>query len=187
MLFRSEGDDVLNGGGNRDSRYGGAGNDTINGVGGSDLLSGGTGNDLLLGGGTGNTLYEEVDGTVAVSTNSQGVVTISGLGNDIVRGEIRFVQLQGGDGDDVLDARQFAGRATLNGGAGNDTLLGGALADVLRGEAGNDDLQGNAGRDTLDGGNNSDRLDGGANHADEIRYDLLDTVIADSLDLLTLI
>lgn len=54
----------------------------------------------------------------------------------------------------------------------------------MLGQAGNDSLQGNAGRDTLDGGSNADSLDGGANHADEIRFDLLDTVLADSRDLM---
>lgn len=186
-FYGEDGDDILNGGGNRDSLFGGAGNDTINGVGASDVLSGGTGDDLIIGGETSSTLFETVDGAITVSTNSKGVVTMTGVGNDTIRGHFNAVQLEGGDGNDLIDVRNFAGKATLKGGAGNDTLLGTAFADILLGESGNDSLQGNAGRDTLDGGNNSDTLDGGAGHADEIRYDLLDTVIADSLDLLTLI
>ncbi len=186
-FYGEDGDDILNGGGNRDSLYGGAGNDTINGVGASDLLSGGTGDDFIIGGETNSTLFESVDGAITVSTDSKGVVTMTGVGNDTIRGHFNAVQLEGGDGNDLLDARNFLGQTTLRGGAGNDTLLGSSFADLLLGQSGNDSVQGNAGRDTLDGGNNSDTLDGGAGHADEIRYDLLDTVLTDNLDLLTLI
>ena len=35
------------------------------------------------------------------------------------------VRLEGGNGNDVLDAAAFSGSATLDGGFGNDTLLGG--------------------------------------------------------------
>jgi Ca2+-binding RTX toxin-like protein len=48
-------------------------------------------------------------------------------------------------GDDILDASQSTGSATLNGGDGTDTLTGGASNDFLNGGAGADILDGGAG------------------------------------------
>jgi Ca2+-binding RTX toxin-like protein len=55
------------------------------------------------------------------------------------------LELDGGDGDDVLI-----------GGAGNDVLLGGAGDDVLLGNDGDDTLDGGAGDDIIIGGNGTD-------------------------------
>src|SRR5262249_5076748 len=84
------------------------------------------------------------------------VLRVSGLGgNDTIRASGTFnvnqVQLDGGDGDDVL-----------TGSSGDDLLLGGAGNDTLNGGAGSDELHGGEGTDTLDGGDGSDALYGEA-------------------------
>src|SRR5262249_20782360 len=56
--------------------------------------------------------------------------------------------LIGDDGNNLLDARGFAGSVTLDGGAGNDVIDGGAYDDILTG---------GPGHDTIDGGGTSDQ------------------------------
>src|SRR5262249_2059499 len=63
------------------------------------------------------------------------IVADGGGGNDsiTIEGDVALpVDLQGGDGDDILIAG--AGPATLHGGAGNDQLTGGPQGDVLVGD-----------------------------------------------------
>jgi Ca2+-binding RTX toxin-like protein len=92
---------------------------------------------------------------------------------------VNLVVLNGSSDNDVLDATQFAGAATLQGrdgndillagpgmtlalgGGGNDVLVGGLGADVLSGGGGNDVLTAGSGRDVLIGGRGSDVLAGG--------------------------
>src|SRR5262249_37044645 len=110
------------------------------------------------------------------------VLRVSGMGgNDTIRAlgtfNVNQVQLDGGEGDDVLPGsngddlpRGAAGNATHSGGAGNDglhggdgsdTLNGGDGSDALYGEAGNDVRRGDAGSDLLVGGAGDDRLEAG--------------------------
>ena len=51
QLSGTRGDDILNGGGDRDRLNGRSGNDILNGGGGRDILNGGSGDDTLSGGG----------------------------------------------------------------------------------------------------------------------------------------
>jgi Ca2+-binding RTX toxin-like protein len=96
------------------------------------------------------------DGASATVAN-RDLLTINGLaGDDSLRTvlgmeAITQIVLDGGDGNDLLDAD-----ATLIGGAGDDTLLGGAGNDSLDGGAGNDLLDGAAGDDTMIGGDGDD-------------------------------
>jgi Ca2+-binding RTX toxin-like protein len=69
--------------------------------------------------------------------------------------------LDGGAGDDVLDASRATRSVTLIGGAGNDILLGGRGNDLLIGGDGCDILRGGCGDDTLLGGAGMDLLEGG--------------------------
>ncbi len=84
-----------------------------------------------------------------------------GAGNDVIDadGVQTMVTAFGGTGDDAITGgidRNFLdggdGNDTLTGGESNDTLLGGNGNDVLRGESGNDTLNGGADNDTLNGG-----------------------------------
>jgi Ca2+-binding RTX toxin-like protein len=70
------------------------------------------------------------------------------------------LSVEGGDGNDELQADTPAG-ALLLGGSGDDALTGGPSRDVLRGGAGNDRLRGGDGRDTVSGGPGDDDLAGG--------------------------
>ncbi|WP_256262445.1 calcium-binding protein [Pseudomonas gingeri] len=59
----------------------------------------------------------------------------------------RLLDLQGGDGDDVLTGVSSAQSQVIRGGAGNDVITAGAGADLLEGGTGNDVLNGGAGGD----------------------------------------
>lgn len=89
-------------------------------------------------------------------------VTIRTLGgNDSVQVDADVTQaidIEGGDGDDVLVGGGGADR--IDGGAGNDYVSGGTGDDRLRGDAGDDTLYGGAGGDVMDGGDGKDYLDG---------------------------
>jgi Ca2+-binding RTX toxin-like protein len=124
--------------------WGGPGNDSLTSGSADDLLSGSAGNDLLNGGPLGTDLVIEkgdVNFTLAGTTNSASLV---GLGADTLTG-IDQVVLTGGLSDNLLDAGNFTGPVTLDGGAGNDTIKGGSANDILTGGAGNDVMAGGGG------------------------------------------
>ena len=66
------------------------------------------------------------------------------------------LSVNGGDGNDTIDASAVAVGVDLAGGVGNDTLTGGSGNDVLAGGSGNDVLTGTGGTDTIDGGAGND-------------------------------
>jgi Ca2+-binding RTX toxin-like protein len=93
---------------------------------------------------------------VITVTNNNGVVTVKGLGEDIVISNFdaddRLV-INGLGGDDVIEASGLNGmQLTANGGDGDDVLIGSAGNDILTGGAGDDVLIGGPGQDVLDGG-----------------------------------
>jgi Ca2+-binding RTX toxin-like protein len=97
------------------------------------------------------------DDVISIS-ESNGVVTVSGLGEDVViRGfdttNDRIV-INGLGGDDVITASGLpAGiQITADGGDGDDILIGGLGNDTLTGGNGDDVLLGGGGQDILDGG-----------------------------------
>ncbi len=61
---------------------------------------------------------------------------------------IERLRLEGGPGNNRLDATAFEGDVVLVGGGGNDELLGGNGNDQLEGQAGNDTVRGGLGDDT---------------------------------------
>jgi Ca2+-binding RTX toxin-like protein len=74
------------------------------------------------------------------------------VGGDDGTGQLIFPNaalLFGGDGDDVLHARDATGLTVLVGGDGNDQLFGGHGRDLLFGGLGRDTLYGGAGSDLL--------------------------------------
>ena len=102
--------------------------------------------------------------------NPAGSLTVNaGAGNDrITVGSLDratgidfYVIINGGAGDDYVDASRADFNVTLIGGTGNDTLLGGRRNDVVRGGDGNDFIAGGSGDDILYGDAGNDILIGG--------------------------
>jgi Ca2+-binding RTX toxin-like protein len=100
-LFGGDGNDRMDGGGQRDVLYGQGGNDWMVGDTGDDTLYGNAGNDTLMGGSENDRLF-------------------GGEGNDYLDGGYGYDRLEGGAGND-----------TLRGAGGFDQLIGGAGADVF--------------------------------------------------------
>ncbi|TXT17582.1 MAG: Cadherin domain-containing protein putative calcium-binding protein, partial [Planctomycetota bacterium] len=115
-------DDSIDGGAGNDSIQGGAGNDVLVGAagddrvfgqGGNDTITGGLGNDVLDGGtSTGDWLVEVADANLTL-TNLQLV----GVGTDSLT-DFEAANLTGGNGNNTLNAAEFSGSVTLNGGDG---------------------------------------------------------------------
>ena len=97
-------------------------------------------------------------------TNNNGVVTVSGLGEDITISNFEAnndrIVINGLGGDDVITASGLgtAMLFTANGGDGDDLLIGSAGDDTLTGGAGDDVLIGGPGFDILDGGTGNNIL-----------------------------
>jgi Ca2+-binding RTX toxin-like protein len=141
QIFGGGGNDTLLGGGSNDLLVGGAGKDTLAGNSGVDTLSGGAGNDRLVGGNNRTVLREEgFAGDVTIISNGQAA-TLTGLGNDVLKGSFKTLQLTGDDGPNRIDASGFDFAVTLEGGGGDDTLLGGSAGDSLDGGDGVDQIQ----------------------------------------------
>ena len=211
-LYGGDAKDYLAGGVGDDRLYGDAGDDALEAHEGDDWLDGGAGNDLMHGG-TGDDTYvvdsagdivtEEIGGgghdrviggvsyalTVNIEdltlTGSADITGIgNGLGNAMTNEGTGWVVLNGGGGNDTLNAGTQVGyhdRANeayggdgddvirgggsqLNawGDAGNDTLIGSSAGDYLHGGDGNDTVSGGAGNDYITGGLGADVLSGGA-------------------------
>jgi Ca2+-binding RTX toxin-like protein len=133
------------------------------------VINGTTGNDVIR-------VEELAGGVIKVTKNGvvsqqtllpATVIQVFGLsGNDqiFLTGLLRHVLVDGGSGNDVIDATAVMSSLTvldLRGGSGNDTLIGGAGNDLLDGGSGNDLLLGGAGNDRLRGGSGNDILLGG--------------------------
>lgn len=126
--------------------------------------------------------YEITDGAATVqqvayvSVFARSTVTGSG-GDDTLLGSLCADDIDGGDGNDLIDGRSGddliaggmgddhivagEGRDTLSGGDGDDMLFGGNGDDHLSGDDGKDRLFGGMGNDLLNGGAGDDTLDGG--------------------------
>jgi Ca2+-binding RTX toxin-like protein len=157
-IIGGDGNDVLEGDGDRNALVGGVGDDLLQGHAGGDDLSGGEGTDTLEGGEDGDAL----DG---------------GPGDDFLNGGFGNDAIDGGDGTDTAtwsdattpvtvipngladDGRVFEGDNV----AGTvESLIGGIDNDTLVGNGGNGKIEGNGGDDLLDGGFGSDIILGGS-------------------------
>ena len=89
-------------------------------------------------------------------TNNNGVVTISGLAEEVTISNFEAndrIVINGLGGDDAITATGLTGMLfTANGGDGNDVLVGSPGNDILTGGNGDDVLIGGPGQDVLDGG-----------------------------------
>lgn len=88
--------------------------------------------------------------------------------------------VDGGGGNDHIDATDYVGSVSMQGGPGNDDLVGSAYADTIDGEGGDDSIHGGGGNDYVGGGDGDDLViggdgddtlyeDDGANGADDMR------------------
>ena len=147
---------------------GGADNITVNDLSGTGVNQ----VNLDLGANDGAADTVTINGTagndVITVTEHDGIITVSGLGQDINiadAGAGDRIVINGLDGDDVITASGLHGGIQLvaNGGNGDDVLIGGSGNDTLTGGAGDDVLIGGPGQDILDGGTGNNVLiqDGG--------------------------
>jgi hypothetical protein len=88
--------------------------------------------------------------TVNAGDGEDKITTLAGLPTALT--------LDGGDGNDLLNASGATGPATLSGGTGNDTLIGGSDSDSISGGSGEDLIDGRGGSNTLDGGADNDTI-----------------------------
>jgi Ca2+-binding RTX toxin-like protein len=112
------------------------------------------GNDRFDGGLDSDRINEVVDSNVVILA---GGLNSPLLGSDTFV-NLERVNLSGGSGNNLFDARQATVSVLLVGGDGNDTLLGGFRNDVLQGGTGDDVLSGGPGVDAVDGGDGVDFL-----------------------------
>jgi Ca2+-binding RTX toxin-like protein len=84
--------------------------------------------------------------------------------------DVRQVRVEGGAGNDLIDATGLNRQVStmLFGGDGNDTVLGSNGFDVIDGGSGNDNLNGNAGFDVVFGGDGNDTLNGGNDRVPDV-------------------
>ena len=142
------------------------GNDTIKVTAGQDFIDGGAGSDTLSVtiGDIATFAAPNAARTYTIGADrlfgSSGALNTSFLGVEY----INFSTVGAGNFGDTIDARQFAGVASLVAGTGNDTLFGGVGADTLNGGGGIDTLYGGTGNDRLivGAGGSGTIVDGGA-------------------------
>lgn len=148
----------------------------LDGAAGNDTLIGGTKTDSLIGGDGIDEIRQAV--STGNATLSNTLLTLGASPNAVSDGlsSIEKAKLTGGATANKLDAANFGGSATLEGGSGNDTLIGGAGADLILGGADNDSLLGNGGNDTIGGGTGDDIIDGGAGNDGLAGQDGNDTI-----------
>ena len=136
---------------------GGAGSDLLVGNKSPSLLVGGDGDDTLalgnlddtVDGGDGvDEVKAEVGGTwhlLPTGFSKSGSVSSQKLIS------IEMASITGSTGTDEIDASQFNGPVTIDGGDGNDQIIGSDHDDSIFGGHGNDTITGGRGNDTLEG------------------------------------
>lgn len=132
----------------------------LDGAAGDDTLLGGSKTDSLIGG---DGMDEVRQAVLSNATLTNTLLTLGIAPNTVSDGlsSIERVKLTGSGTVNKLDATNFSGSTTLDGGAAADTLIGGSGADLILGGSENDSLQGNGGNDTIGGGTGNDLIDGG--------------------------
>ena len=129
---------------------GGAGDDELYGGAGDDWLSGGAGADKLYGGAGSDVIFVDADDLEVDGGDGFDVVLGSGAkGIDLDLGASSIEATRGTEADDKLDARGSNDGVIVDGGAGDDELYGGAGDDRLAGGAGADNVHGGDGDDVL--------------------------------------
>jgi len=150
---------------------GGEQDDVLRGNNANNGFWGRGGDDLIDGAAGVNFFFEQRDADMVVTDSSLTLTGVDENQNPYTETDsivnIQQVLLQGGEGNNVIDASAYTlGVVSIEGGAGDDTLIGGRGDDFLYGEEGNDFLFGGPGNDYLDGGDGNDTLNGGADDSD---------------------
>jgi cyclophilin family peptidyl-prolyl cis-trans isomerase len=166
-ILGDAGDDILNGGGDDDTVSGSAGSDTIDGGAGDDVLNGNGGSGDILTGGLGDDTLDGGDGDDRVQEDRDSDFELTDTRLTIDGSEIDTLSnieggiLNGGAGDNSINASAFTGTSTLDGAGGDDILQASAQASMLTGAAGNDSLTGSAQNDIITGGTENDTINAG--------------------------
>lgn len=196
VVFAGAGNDTVVGQTGNDVAFLGSGHDRFiwNNGDGSDFINGGAGFDVTQVNGADGAGDEfdlrQVDGQAIFNRLNLGLFTltnekieqfeINGQGGDdsltvgnLTGSAVQSVVFSGGDGNDILDARESSTAIEAFGGDGDDLLLGGSAVDTFFAGVGNDIVVGQRGDDIAyleDGddrfiwnnGDGSDFINGGA-------------------------
>ncbi|MEM7497562.1 MAG: calcium-binding protein [Pseudomonadota bacterium] len=167
LIFGLSGDDIIRGNGGEDRIFGGDGDDELIGGRGDDEIFGGHGDDLMIwNNGDGSDRMDGGEGDDRVQVNGADgdgdVFEIFADGDDVLFQrtnlgpfeleivDVETLEINGQDGDDVIEARAGVGGLidlVLDGGDGDDTITGAEGDDIIIGGSGNNVLSGGAGAD----------------------------------------
>ena len=135
-----DGDDVITGNNGADYIHGGNDDDVINGQGGNDFLVGGDGDDVINGGEGNDFIYG--DEAWGIGTEGGDDVINGGAGNDMINGGAGADAIEGGEGNDTITGGMNDGTDDVAyGGEGDDSyvwMISGGGNDVFEGGTGND-------------------------------------------------
>ena len=121
-----------------------------------------------------NVLHIRLGGNanVKIGVDENGNVLVNGLVEGIPpfkAKDLKGINVEGGDGDNVIDLRDVKredfrniedGKIVLNGNAGDDVIYGSQIGDIIDGGPGNDYLRGGDGNDVIYGGDGNDNIHG---------------------------
>ncbi|MDV3349703.1 calcium-binding protein [Leptothoe sp. LEGE 181152] len=181
VVFAGGGNDTVVGQTGNDVAFLGAGHDRFiwNNGDGSDFINGGAGNDTTEVNGAdgpgdefelteanGQAIFNRLNlGLFTLTNESIEKFKINGQGGDdsltvgdLTDSDVQKVVFSGGDGNDILDARESSTEIKARGGNGNDLLQGGSAEDTFYGGAGDDVVVGQRGDDTAYLGRGDDRF-----------------------------
>ena len=193
LLWASSGDDLLTGGPGADRLVGGAGLDTASWAGSSEAVTVRLHSLAAKGGDAeGDTFpylvdvtYTDADGVAQTDSLPDVENLIGSNHNDILAGDRRDNDIDGGFGDDTLYGGPGGGDDEMTGGLGNDRLFGGQGDDTLIGGPGDDRLAGGPGADVFvfgpgEGADTVTDFSGGTDRIDLMAFDI------ESIDALTM-
>lgn len=126
-LYGNAGTDTLYGGEGNDNLYGGDSNDTLDGGAGNDTIDGGSGTDIVTYASASSGV--SVNLTTGVVTGGAGSDTLSNVEQvtgsayaDVIVASAVANNINGGDGEDIIEGTNDSFADTFNGGNGFDTL-----------------------------------------------------------------
>ncbi len=174
------GPDVIHGGADADTAFGGIGADEVHGDAGDDHLEGGNGADQVLG----EAGEDELVGGGSGPHPDAGDTLLGGDGPDVIAGDNAVLSTSGAATSVAVRPGQLrthrveplaggSGADVADGGAGNDAIFGQGGPDRLRGQEGDDYAEGGAGVDWAEGDQGDDDIVGGSHAAADDAADAL--------------